>query len=165
MHRCTHNAAGGTIQRLNPGFAIVRVRARNPKRPPEAACAVVSIFPPVAFSLLMLCQFILVVRPACIRLSSYKMKVPTSGFGFRFRGSFKSLQRSADIRIQSGAALRQVREDRGAHAWIPEFLDVLGCAGDALLGALAREEFADLVGHINELLIMRHWSRCLRCFF
>src|SRR5262249_15258173 len=74
------------------------------------------------------------------------------------------LERRANVRIQSGAALRKVREDRCAHPRVPEFLDVLGGAGDSLLGALAREEFADLVGHINELLIMRHWSRCLRCF-
>src|SRR5215472_8460511 len=29
MHRCTHSAAGGTIQRLYPGLAIVRLRSRK----------------------------------------------------------------------------------------------------------------------------------------
>src|SRR5262245_54507434 len=29
MHKCTHSAAGGTIQRLKPGFATVCSRSRN----------------------------------------------------------------------------------------------------------------------------------------
>src|SRR6185503_15165553 len=33
MHRCTHSAAGGTIQRLNPGFATVCSRSRNDNTP------------------------------------------------------------------------------------------------------------------------------------
>src|SRR5579883_488610 len=32
MHRCTQSAAGGTIQRLKPGLAIVRSRSRNDSR-------------------------------------------------------------------------------------------------------------------------------------
>ena len=32
MHRWTHKAAGGTIQRLNPGLATVRSRSRNDNR-------------------------------------------------------------------------------------------------------------------------------------
>src|SRR5574337_1545373 len=31
MHRCTHSAAGGTIQRLKPGLAMVRLRSRIAK--------------------------------------------------------------------------------------------------------------------------------------
>src|SRR5262245_55521615 len=33
IHRCTHSAAGGTIQRLNPGFATVCSRSRNDNTP------------------------------------------------------------------------------------------------------------------------------------
>src|SRR5665213_1701914 len=29
MHKCTHSAAGGTIHRLKPGFAIVLLRSRK----------------------------------------------------------------------------------------------------------------------------------------
>jgi hypothetical protein len=45
MHKCTHNAAGGTIHRLNPGLAIVRLRARKPKAPTESVWTVESIVP------------------------------------------------------------------------------------------------------------------------
>src|ERR1700734_2909424 len=32
MHRCTHKAAGGTIQRLKPGFATMWLRSRKENR-------------------------------------------------------------------------------------------------------------------------------------
>ena len=31
MHRCTHNAAGGTIHRLKPGRAMMRLAGQQPK--------------------------------------------------------------------------------------------------------------------------------------
>ena len=43
MHKCTHSAAGGTIQRLNPGFATVRLLSRKLKSPPDAAPSVAII--------------------------------------------------------------------------------------------------------------------------
>src|ERR1700684_313187 len=39
-----HRAAGGTIHRLNPGLAMVRLRSRKPEMPPDApACAAVIV--------------------------------------------------------------------------------------------------------------------------
>jgi hypothetical protein len=43
MHKWTHSAAGGTIQRLNPGFATVRLLSRKLKSPPESVCSTVVI--------------------------------------------------------------------------------------------------------------------------
>src|SRR6516225_3328400 len=63
--------------------------------------------------------------------------------------------RLMDHRIEAGAAGIEMGEDRSAHARVPESRDVLGDARLRLVGTLAREELADLVGHVDEL-VRRH---------
>ena len=78
-----------------------------------------------------------------------------AGCGFQLFDGF------AHERIEAGAPGIEMRENGFAHPRIPKFPDVLGGAGYGLVGALTGEEFADLVRHIDELRIMRHWSRRL----
>src|ERR1700722_7423521 len=61
-----------------------------------------------------------------------------------------------DIRIEARAAGVEMRKDRPQHARVPEFLDVLGDARDRLVVALALEELADLVGHVDQPVMRRH---------
>src|ERR1700761_3936031 len=66
------------------------------------------------------------------------------------------LQRVAYVGIEAGAAGVEMREDRRAHARIPEFVDVIGDAGNGLIVALALEEFSDLIGHVDQAVRRRH---------
>ena len=52
-------------------------------------------------------------------------------------------------------ALRQMIEDRGPHARVPIFLQMIRDAGGGLIVALAGEELADLIGHVDQL-VRRH---------
>ena len=65
------------------------------------------------------------------------------------------LQRVADIGIEPTAAGIEIRKDRLAHPRVPEFLDVVGNAGNGLVVALALKEFSDLIGHVDQP-IRRH---------
>ncbi len=57
--------------------------------------------------------------------------------------------------IEAGAAVGDMGDDGRPHPRIPELADVLGDRGYRLVGALALEERADLVGHVDEL-VRRH---------
>ena len=61
-----------------------------------------------------------------------------------------------DIRIEPAAASIETREDRLAHPGIPEFADMFGDGRNGLVVSLVLEEFADLIGHIDPPVIMRH---------
>ncbi len=66
--------------------------------------------------------------------------------------STSSAKRSprATFGFSPGAARIQMFEDLLPHARIPELLDVLGNAGHGVIVALAVEEVADLVGHVDQ---------------
>src|SRR5258708_30039532 len=66
----------------------------------------------------------------------------------------------ADGAFQALPAPLQMRDDGGAHAWIPEFLQMIGDGRDRIAFTLRREELADLVGH-HDQLVRRH-ARLLR---
>jgi hypothetical protein len=59
------------------------------------------------------------------------------------------LDRLANVRVETRSASFKMCTDVAAHARIPEFLDMFGDARDCLVVALALEEFADLVGHVD----------------
>src|SRR3990167_3399714 len=63
---------------------------------------------------------------------------------------FEGCHRLAHRRVETFAAAGEMRGDFGAHARIPEFLQMVGEAGDGRLLVLGHEELADLVGHIDE---------------
>src|SRR5579875_416335 len=46
MQRCTQSAAGGTIQRLNPGLAMMRSRSKSPGFTPYGAVRSEAMSPP-----------------------------------------------------------------------------------------------------------------------
>src|SRR5262245_50437901 len=81
--------------------------------------------------------------------------------GFRYR-RLQLPNGGADGRIQPGSAAVQMEQNGVPHAWVPELLDVLGGAGDGRVGALAREERADLIGHVDELLRRHEWPSPLQ---
>src|SRR5450631_1381021 len=56
----------------------------------------------------------------------------------------------ADRAFQPLSAPLKMRDDGGAHAWIPEFLQMVGDGGDRVTFTLRREEPADLVGHHHQ---------------
>src|SRR5262249_51051272 len=79
-------------------------------------------------------------------------------------GRLQAWGRLARVRVKSVAAGVEVGEDRGPHARVPELPDVRGRAGHGLIRPLAREEFADLVRHVDELVtrpFRRHGRRSL----
>jgi len=89
-------------------------------------------------------------------------KGPTGGFALRVDPAeirlldiVEALDGLAHERIEPAAAGLKMRKDCRAHPRIPEFPDVIGRAGDGLLRPLAREELADLIGHVDEL-VRRH---------
>ena len=64
-----------------------------------------------------------------------------------------------DERIEPLAALAQMMDDFLSHARVPEFGEMIGDSGDRRFMPLGREEFADLVCHIDQFLgriVMRH---------
>jgi len=65
-----------------------------------------------------------------------------------------------DEGIEPLPALIQMKDDFLAHAGRPESREMIGNAGDRLVMRLRREEFADLIRHIDQLLgrgrVMRH---------
>src|SRR5216684_7869446 len=65
-------------------------------------------------------------------------------------GVFERREGIPDVGIKAGAAGVETREDRGAHAGIPEFSDVLGDARHRLVVALAVKEFSDLISHMDQ---------------
>ena len=84
-----------------------------------------------------------------------KSAMALSGSGLDLR-AFQRRDGLADVGIEAGAAGIEMGEDRAEHAWVPEFLDVLGDAGDRLAVALALEKLADLVGHVDQPVRRRH---------
>src|SRR5215471_5733689 len=116
-----HSAAGGTSQRLKPALAMMRSRSRiptvEPIRPPACSIVVIGIY----------------------SLWRALLGALLSGSGFRSSG-FQSLDCLAHVRLEAAAASLDMREDREAHARIPEFLDVIGRAGDRRVGSLAGEK-------------------------
>lgn len=81
-------------------------------------------------------------------------------YGFvRQRGS-QPFHRFLDKRIEVLAAFIQMLDDFLAHGQRPEFGEMIGDPGDRLVMRLRREEFADLIGHVDQLLgrggVMRH---------
>jgi hypothetical protein len=54
-------------------------------------------------------------------------------------------------------------DDRGAHARIPEFPQVIGDGRHRLVSTLADEELADLIRHIDELVKRHRLPFCLKC--
>jgi hypothetical protein len=67
-----------------------------------------------------------------------------------------------DERIEPLATLVQMMDDFLAHARVPEFGKMICDSGDRLVMPLGREEFPDLIGHIDKLLgriVMRHDAR------
>src|SRR3981189_2840356 len=61
----------------------------------------------------------------------------------------------AHIRIEPRAARLEMRTDRRSHPRVPELSDMFGDPRHRLVMALAGEEFADLVGHIDQT-VRRH---------
>ena len=82
-----------------------------------------------------------------------------STFLYGYTLSLSTASRTSGSRPAPPAS--SMREDRRAHARIPEFLDVLGDRCRCLAVALAAEELADLVGHIDKL-IRRTCATCSR---
>src|ERR1700676_4208182 len=73
----------------------------------------------------------------------------------------------AHVRIEARAAGVEMGEDCGSPPRIPEFPDVLGNCRYRLVVALALEELADLIGHVDQpvrrhgrLLARRSRTRC-----
>jgi hypothetical protein len=54
-----------------------------------------------------------------------------------------------DQRIESLAAFAQLPDDFLSHARIPEFGEMIGDPGDRRFMLLGREEFSDLICHVN----------------
>ena len=54
-----------------------------------------------------------------------------------------------DERIEPLAAFTQMMDDFLAHAQRPKFREMIGDPGDGHFMLLGREEFADLIGHID----------------
>lgn len=65
-------------------------------------------------------------------------------------------QRFEHVRLEACAAGVEMREDRALHPRIPELPDVVGDPRHGLVVALAAEERADLVGHVDEAVRRRH---------
>src|SRR4030081_1585940 len=63
----------------------------------------------------------------------------------------------ADRAFQPRPAPLQMRDDGGAHAWIPEFLQMIGDRRDRVAFTLRREELADLVGHHHQPVRRHAW--------
>src|SRR3984893_9665162 len=63
----------------------------------------------------------------------------------------------ADGAFQPLPAPFQMRDDGGAHAWIPEFLQMIGDGRDRVAFTLRREELADLVGHHHQPVRRHAW--------
>jgi hypothetical protein len=138
-----HKAAGGTIQRLKPGFAIVRLRSRKPNTPSATGvCTVVVI-------VFLLMGFVVAGAFALYKLGVFLLACPLLGFG-------QTLDRSTGNGVQSFAACFQMREDLLAHSRIPEFIDVIRRPHGGSLSSLARKELAYLISHVNQL-VKRHW--------
>src|SRR5579883_61738 len=64
---------------------------------------------------------------------------------------FQALHGLQHRRIQARAALIEMCKDLRAHPGLPELLQVICDRGDGVPVRLALEEFADLVGHHDQL--------------
>jgi len=72
------------------------------------------------------------------------------------------LDRFPDERIEPLAPFVQMMDDFLSHARVPEFGEMIGDPGDRRFMLLGREEFSDLICHIDKLLgrgVMRHDAR------
>src|SRR5579859_5982287 len=132
MQRCTHSAAGGTIQRLKPIPAIVRLRLSMPNEAPVPPGAVVELMEGLPKRLLIFDS----PRGSWIEL-----------FLPRFAELFNRL---ADRRIK--LHISQMLSDGTPHPRIPEFLQMVGDRGHRLVVRLVRKELANLIGHVGKLL-------------
>src|ERR1700733_1253847 len=81
-----HRAAGGTIHRLKPGLAMVRLGSRKPEMPPDApACAAVivisfllQIFYSQQQTFLALRVWCALVHPSCFKSRHLQMREQAS---------------------------------------------------------------------------------------
>src|SRR4051794_11882106 len=118
MHKCTHNAAGGTIQRLKPGFAIVRTRSRKPVVPPEnlPASSTVAIIvlpagcpqttavrsgPPTPTGVQMLLRFRVECATGCLRASDEAETPDPNNYAGAVSRSAEILRRRTKRRVDS----------------------------------------------------------------
>src|SRR5580700_102732 len=77
------------------------------------------------------------------------------------RRLLQRLEGFSNIGVEAGAARIEMRENLFAHPGIPEFPDVIGNARNGLVVALALEELADLVGHVDQAVRRRRHGRPL----
>src|SRR5262249_7618386 len=95
----------------------------------------------------------LILRDAAPRLLRMRGNSAPAGLS-----ALQALQRLAHIGIESRAAGIKMREDLFPHPRVPELPDMLGDARNGLVVTLALEEFADLVGHVDQAVRRRrHW--------